>query len=133
MSTSDPLKNRVRALLEQAQTCADKKTERTCKKLLRVFPAMWLFVDEEGVEPTNNGAERAVRHGVLWRKISHGTHSDHGSRFVERILTTIATLRQQQRNILDFLRQACEAQLTGSESPSLLPSSASSSQLAKAA
>jgi len=91
------LKNRVRALLEQAQQCADQKTARTCGKLLRVFPAMWLFVEFSGVEPTNNCSERAIRHGVLWRKVSLGTHSEHGSRFVERILTTVATLRQQER------------------------------------
>lgn len=127
------LQKRVRALLEQAQLQPDLKTARTCKKLLKVFPALWLFVDLEGVEPTNNRAERAVRHPVLWRKISGGTHSEHGSRFVERILTTVATLRQQNRNLLAFVRQACEAQLDGSESPSLLPTSAFKSLLAKAA
>lgn len=127
------LQNRVRALLVQAQASADDKTARTCKKLIRIFPALWLFVDTEGVEPTNNRAERAIRHGVLWRKISLGTHSEHGSRFVERILTTLATLRQQNRNLLAFIRQACEAQLSGSESPSLLPSLATKAQLAKAA
>ena len=127
------LQNRVRALLVQAQASADEKTARTCTKLIRIFPALWLFVDTEGVEPTNNRAERAIRHGVLWRKISLGTHSEHGSRFVERILTTVATLRQQNRNLLAFIRQACEAQLSGSESPSLLPSLAIKSQLAKAA
>jgi len=62
-----------------------------------------------------------VRHGVILRKISGGTNSETGSRFIERILTVHATLRQQQRPILDFLRTACQAALLGKPAPSLLP------------
>ena len=108
-------------------------TARTCAKIRKVFPTLWLFVEREGVEPTNNAAERALRHAVLWRKISGGTHSELGSRFVERILTVVATLRQQDRNVLAFLRSACDAQLNGSRSPSLLPTSGLTHQLQKAA
>ena len=75
----------------------------------------------EGVEPTNNIAERAVRHGVLCRKTSYGTHSENGSRFIERILSVHATLRQQQRNVLHFVHDACRAALSGTAAPSLLP------------
>jgi transposase len=53
--------------------------------------------------------------------LSHGTHSESGSRFIERILTVHATLRLQERNVLDFVRQACEAALHQTNSPSLLP------------
>lgn len=127
------LKNRVGALLDDAAACPHRKTARTCAKIRKVFPALWLFVDREGVEPTNNAAERALRHAVLWRKISGGTHSELGSRFVERILTVVATLRQQERNVLAFLRAACEAQLNASQSPSLLPASGLTHQLQKAA
>ncbi len=65
----------------------------------------------EGVEPirTNCSPERALRHGVLWRHTSFGTHSLAGSRFVERMLTVRDTLRQQQRNVLDYLTLACQA------------------------
>ena len=73
------------------------------------------------VEPTNNAAEQAVRHGVLWRNSSFGTQSAAGSRFAERMMTAIATLRQQQRNVLDYLTQACQAALLGQPPPSLLP------------
>ena len=86
---------------------------------------MWTFVRVEGVEPTNNSAERAVRHGVLVRKVSGGTKSDHGSRFVERILTVRATLRLQGRPVLQFIRDACEARLRRTTPPSLLPFAAS--------
>ena len=76
-----------------------------------------------GVEPTNNTAERAIRPGVLWRKGSFGTHSAQGSRFVESIMTVVATLTQQQRNVLDYLTAACEAALRDEPAPSLLPAS----------
>jgi transposase len=115
------LKKRVLALLEEGQSCANSKTANTCTEMIKVWPAFWLFVERKGVQPTNNAAEREVRHGVLWRKISGGTHSELGSRFVERILTVVATLRRQNRSVLHFLRDACEAHLSGSESPSLLP------------
>jgi transposase len=84
-------------------------------------PALWTFVSIEGIEPTNNFAERILRQGVLWRKCSFGTDSPNGSRFVERILTVVTTLRLQKRNVLDYLTAACEAALHGTTPPSLLP------------
>ena len=128
-----PLRRRVHALLVEGQECGHAKTARTCTKIVQVFDALWLFVDRSGIEPTNNTAERVLRHAVMWRKICGGTHSELGSRFVERVLTVVATLRQQDRNILVFLRAACEAQLTGAEAPSLLPSSAITRRLDRAA
>jgi transposase len=112
---------RIRELLRQGEHCAHASTAATCKKILKVEPALWTFVRKEGVEPTNNAAERALRHGVLWRKTSFGTQSAQGSRFVERMMTVIATLRQQNRNVLDYLTAACEAVLQGDPPPSLLP------------
>ena len=75
------------------------------------------------MEPTNNTAERAIRPGVLWRKGSFGTQSAEGSRFVESMLTVVATLKQQQRNVLEYLTATCEAALRGEAAPSLLPES----------
>jgi transposase len=86
-----------------------------------VEEALWTFVRVEGVEPTNNGPERALRHAVIWRRISGGTDSVHGSRFVERILTVVATCRRQKRNVLDYLCSCFEADLRGGKAPSLLP------------
>jgi len=97
------------------------KTAATCREVLKVEKALWTFVSKEGVEPTNNAAERALRPAVLWRKSSFGTHSEAGSRFVERIMTVVATLRQQNRPVLDYLIQAAQAQLEGHTPPSLLP------------
>ena len=116
-----PLRRSVEALLGEGAACDHKKTAGTCKQILKLAPALWTFARVPGVEPTNNAAERAIRPGVLWRKGSFGTHSPRGSRFVERIMTVAATLRQQQRNIIDYLTQAAEAALHGQAAPSLLP------------
>jgi len=115
------LQRRFEALLAEGAALPACKTSRTCKKILRHSDALWTFVRVEGVEPTNNTAERTVRHGVILRNISGGTHSQDGSRFIERILTVHATLRQQRRPILPFLRDACQSALLGKPGPSLLP------------
>lgn len=86
--------------------------------------ALWTFVRVQGVEPTNNHAEQQVRHGVLLRKVSLGTQSERGSRFIERMLTVVATLRKQSRNVHAFVTDACHAKLAGSDPPSLLPDQA---------
>lgn len=101
--------------------CASDKTAGVCAQLRKLEPALWTFVREPGVEPTNNFAERAIRPAVLWRKGSFGTHSENGSRFVERILSVVASLKQQGRNALDFLVAAHRSYLAGHQSPSLLP------------
>jgi transposase len=115
------VQRRVEDWLAQGASCPHRQTSRTCKKILKHADALWTFVRVAGVEPTNNTAERALRHAVLWRKSSYGTHSQAGSRFVERILTTHATLRQQRRNVIEFVRLACAANLRGDQAPSLLP------------
>jgi transposase len=112
---------RVQQLLVQGTLLDNRKSARTCKKILELYPALWTFVHVEGVEPTNNIAEQTVRHPVIIRKQSYGTQSEWGSRFIERILTVNATCNQQNRSVLDFVRQACESALTGSSAPSLIP------------
>jgi len=115
------VQQRVSALLHEGTECQHKKTAGTCRDILKLEPALWTFVHVEGVEPTNHLAERQIRHAVLWRKSSFGTQSKTGSEFVERIMTTVATLRQQQRNVRDFLTEACDAANHGIPAPSLLP------------
>ena len=117
----EPLMAEVKRLLEGAATGASKKIAATSRFLLEVWPALWTFVHVEGVEPTNNQAERSLRPGVLWRKRSFGTHSEAGSRFVERMMTVTTTLQQQNRPVLDFLVASLEAQRRGLSPPSLLP------------
>lgn len=116
-----PIQREVASLLECGATSATAKVQGTCKEILKLKRALWTFVNIEGVEPTNNAAERAVRHGVLWRKSCFGTDSTHGSRYAERMLTAAATLRQQQRNVLDYLTAAVAASFAQTPAPSLLP------------
>ena len=105
------VQRRVESLLAEGAAVPHFKTSRTCAKLLKRADALWIFLYVEGVEPTNNTAERAERRGVLCRKTSYGTHSEEGRRFVERILSVHATLRQQRRNVLHFVYDACRAAL----------------------
>jgi transposase len=124
-----PIRREVERLLEAGHTCGVPKTEGTCREILRVRQALWTFVRHAGVAPTNNAAERAIRPGVLWRKGSFGTQSAEGSRFVETMLTVVATLKQQHRNVLDYMTAACEAALHGQTVPSLLPTAETLEQL----
>jgi transposase len=111
----------VRDQLQAGAVCGCAKTAGVCRELLTVEPALWTFVRVEGVEPTNNAAERALRHAVMWRKTSHGTESEAGSRFVENILSVVATCRQQGQNVLEFLTNCCRASIQSAPHPCLLP------------
>jgi transposase len=115
--------------LRRGMACGCAKTAGTCRELLAGETHLWAFVRVEGVEPTNNDAERALRHGVIYRKLSGGTDGESGSRFVERVLTVVATCRQQDINVLDYLTRCYQAHLDGQPAPSLLPS-ASATQAA---
>jgi transposase len=116
-----PLQHNVGQLLRLGSLCRQPKTAATCCNILKREIALWTFVRVQGVEPTNNLAERQVRPGVLWRKRSFGTQSQAGSRFAERLMTVVATLKQQQRNVLDYLTDACQAANWEQPVPSLLP------------
>lgn len=124
----EPIKQRVGEQLRRGAICDQSKTANTCANLLKIESSLWTFVRVEGVEPTNNAAERAVRSGVLWRKCSFGTQTASGSRFVERMMTVVATLKQQKRNVLEYLQSACEAKIRGENAPSLLPNSTPAGQ-----
>jgi transposase len=116
-----PLQARLGRLLRRGQESPDPKAAGLCRELTKWWAALWTFARVDGVEPTNNGAERALRPAVLWRKGSFGSDSEAGSRFAERLLTVVATCRQQGRRLLDFLVAASEAALQGTAAPSLLP------------
>jgi transposase len=93
----------------------------SCADILAHRQALWTFIDRTGVEPTNNHGERELRAFVLWRKKSFGSQSDRGSRFAERVMTTVHTLRKQQRHVLSFLTEAVDAAFRHEAAPSLLP------------
>jgi transposase len=114
-----PIRQRVDALLLRgyynAHTCG------FCKELVEHGEHLWTFVDIEGIQPTNNAAEQALRHAVIWRKLSFGTQSASGSRFVERLLTVIETCRRQSRNVFSWLVESVQAHIQQQPTPSLLP------------
>jgi transposase len=120
-SKVDAMRFSFRDDLRLGLTCGHSKTEGTCRELLAGETHLWTFVRVEGIEPTNNDAERALRHGVIYRKTSGGTDSESGSRFVERILSVVATCRQQNVNVLEYLTRCYQSQLHGQPAPSLIP------------
>ena len=81
---------------------------------------LWRFLAGAGVEPTNNPAERALRHGVLWRKSSGGTASVRGSQFVARLLGVVVTCRRRGRSVLDYLTSCFEATVRSQPVPSFI-------------
>lgn len=115
-----PLQARVADLLDEGCRSSCAKTQRTCLRLLQNSHALWTFVYNTGIEPTNNIGERAIRRAVIIRKTSFGSQSEHGCRFLERVLTVHATLRQRGRSVHDFIVAACEAHMLGRKIPSLL-------------
>ncbi len=115
-----PLVYALRELLQMGQGCADAKVARFCANVAELELAVWQFVTEEGVEPTNNAAERALRRGVLWRKRSFGSQSAGGCRLVERLLTVVGTCRLQHKPVLAYLEEAVRAHRAGLPIPNLI-------------
>jgi transposase len=112
-----PVQRAVETALEWGAASGIAKFSGFCTNLLARWEALWTFARVEGVEPTNNAAERAVRQGVLWRKVSLFTQSARGRTYVERVLTVKTTLRQRGGNLLEFLTESLRAARTGAEPP----------------
>lgn len=108
-------------VLSRGEKCTDSKAAGMCHDLVWFFPCIWTFTRHEGTPVTNNLAERRLRPAVLWRKGSFGTQSDRGSRFLERILTVVQTLRAQGRSLLEFLTETVRNARMGRPAPRLLP------------
>src|SRR5262245_36933130 len=115
-----PLARALDEALTLGQRCADGKVATFCANVQALGPALWTFAAEDGVEPTNNHAERVLRRGVLWRKNAFGSHSEGGCRFVERLLTVVQTRRLQGWSVLGYLCEALVAHREGLPAPALL-------------
>ena len=116
-----PVERRICMLLNEGTRLSAAKIARQCRRILKLRAALFTFVHVKGVPPTNNHAEQTIRHAVIWRKTSFGTDSETGSRFVERMLTVVMSLRLQNRNVLEWVTGAYQAKIDGTEPPSLLP------------
>jgi len=115
-----PLRTQVENTLQRAAAANIDTVSGSCIDILEHKAALWTFVEHEGVEPTNNHAERELRAFVLWRKRSFGTQSDRGNLFAERLMTVAHTARKQNKNVLTFLTQCCTAARDSTAPPSLL-------------
>jgi transposase len=102
-----PLQHELRTLLEQAARKSTKtKYHRLfANNLLKRWPALWTFTLTDGVEPTNNHAERGLRGAVIYRKLSLGSQSERGERTIERLLSASITCRLQQRSLFAYLTE----------------------------
>ena len=118
------LRDEVTDLLEAGASSASAKTAVVCASPQAIEAGLYTFATTEGVEPTDNAAERALRHAVCWRKTSGGTDGASGSRFVERVLTVVASCRRQGRDVLAVVTEAVRAARTGATPPSLVPAGA---------
>lgn len=116
----EPLRQEVEALLLRGVYSGHARLYGMCQELYGHRQWLWTFAEVEGVEPTNNAAERSLRQAVIWRKLSFGTQSAGGSRFVETLLSTIETCRQQNRSVLEHVTAAVTAHFEGQPGPSLL-------------
>ena len=116
-----PVRREVERLLLRGLNSGNSSIVGMCRELYKHRDWLWTFVRVEGVEPTNNASERSLRHAVIWRKLSFGTQSANGSRFVETMLTVIETCRQQGRSVIGFVTKAVQAHIDKKSPPSLLP------------
>ena len=114
-----PVRAQLESVLERGVASGIDRLAGSCANILEHRAALWTFVDVDGVEPTNNHAERELRAFVLWRRRSFGTQSDRGNRFAERLMTVAHTARKQRKDVLSFLTACCQAQLDGTRTPSL--------------
>lgn len=117
-----PIREEVRGLLLRGSFSGNAKLVGFCDELYPRREHLWTFTRIEGIEPTNNTAERALRPAVIYRKLSFGTQSASGSRYLERLLSVSETCRLQNRNAYQYLIEAMKAKFAGESAPSLLPS-----------
>lgn len=118
-----PLRKHMQELLGQGARGRHERTANFCQGLLDEYDALWTFCDVKDITipMDNNAAERALRHAVIMRRVQLGTQSEHGNRWVERILSVRETLRLQDRPVLDYLIQTATAARSGQPLPSILP------------
>ena len=116
-----PVRRQVERLLLRGVGSGNRSIAGMCRELYDHRDWLWAFVRIEGVEPTNNASERALRQAVIWRKLSFGTQSADGSRFVETMLTVIETCRQQKRSALRVRHRSRSSQLRPSKNAHTTP------------
>ncbi len=122
IAKSIPLEKKFFALADRYVDSSDKDVRNLALALLKHFEKFFAFLRNEGVEPTNNSAERALRCAVQWRKVSFGSRSAQGEIAVARLLTVTRTCRMQKREPLGYLGSAIRLHRQARAVPSLLKS-----------
>jgi len=117
----DPHRDHIEQLLKQGSRCRHPKTARFCRGLLDEYVALWTFCEVPGIDPTNNAAERALRHAVILRKVSLGTQSERGNRWIERVCSVRETCRLQGRPVITYLVEVAAAAQHHRPIPTLVP------------
>jgi transposase len=117
----DPLERELRELCEQAKRKSVKTRYHRglARNLLKAWPALWTFVEADGVEPTNNRAERGLRHAVIYRKLSQGSRCERGALATERLLSAAISCRLQGRSLFGYLVEVAQASVRGQPAPAL--------------
>ena len=115
-----PVQRDFERLLERGANADIERFSGSCADILAHRDALWTFVTNDGVEPTNNHAELELRDFVLWRKRSFGSQSERGERFAERVMTAVRTARKQGKDVLDFIVRSVTAHVNGTPPPRLL-------------
>jgi hypothetical protein len=118
---SIPLQKKLFALAEAHLDDADREVRNMATALYVHFERLFTFLEREGVEPTNNAAERVLRTAVQWRKISFGNRSRQGELATARLLTVAQSCQRQQRHVLGYLTDAVRCHRRRIAPPSLLP------------
>ncbi len=116
-----PLQDKLRTMLEHAarKSPRTKHHRQFASNLLKRCSALWTFTHTDGVEPTNNHAERGLRGAVIYRKLSLGSQSEQGERTIERLLSASVTCRLRKQSLIDYLTQVLTARARGDPTPHL--------------
>ncbi|MGH2804530.1 MAG: IS66 family transposase [Thermoleophilaceae bacterium] len=117
-----PLERELRQLCEQAKRKSVKTRYHRglARNLIKVWPALWSFLEHPGVEPTNNRAERGLRHAVIYRKLSQGSRCERGALATERLLSAAISCRLQGRSLFAYLVEVAQASIRGQPAPALV-------------
>lgn len=115
------IRARMKKYCRRYRDSEDKAVRTRARRTLKNWPHLFTFLEVEGVDPTNNAAERSFRHAVQWRKLCFGSQSDTGERYVERILTVTRSCKMQGRNAVDFLTELMDATVHGKTIPEIIP------------
>jgi transposase len=117
-----PLERELRALCETGKRKSPKTRYHRglARNLIKAWPALRTFATADRVEPTNNRAERGLRHAVIHRKLSQGNRTERGALATERLLPAAISCRLQNRSLFAYLTEVTQTSIRGQPAPALV-------------